>query len=895
MEDDTTPSDEYINDIPCLTHVFFSLPLFFMLEMSTGDKKKKTHRPLVTNPKIINPYRTAPEGATHMRDRSTIKRLQMYKTKVKYDGKNRFIGGDFLSRKTETPVVRIQPDRRWFGNTRIIGQKELEAFREQMANKIHDPYTVILRQQKLPLSLINPEPTGVSKVDLLAVESFDSTFGPKAQRKKTRVTELPSDYGAMVESATVQQDGYSGEKDLKNASIERDFMRDQVLHPKLKKGTSKRIWNELYKVIDASDVIIQVLDARDPMGTRCKRIEDELKTRERRHKHMIFVLNKVDLVPVWATRAWIQTLSQEYPTIAMHASITNPFGKSALLNLLRQLSRLHSDKKQISVGFVGYPNVGKSSLINTLMGSIVCQAAPVPGETKHWRYVTLFKRVYLIDCPGIVPPNHTDSVSNVLKGAVRIEQLEDPTEYIAPLMAKLRPEYLANQYGIPAWSSPKDFLELLCFRTGKLLKGGDPNLKIGARMVLQDWLQGRLPHFAPPPHRQQDWVQLSSLSYEGYKDGNGDGDGEGGAAAPVALPQVEEYHLSDEEDEDGELSMDDGDDEAYTKEYAAMNEFFQQKRGEGDDDDDDDDDDDEPSFDDGLNDQLGDSDDDEFYENAREKIKKIKTLERREKKMTVGIDQPLQDDEWVNLHVKSKYRNADLSEEAFFKSIREKQALVSNEHLKEASSASKNLVIDESGSVSAFGALSYAPAEPIILAGELTELDADGKKKKRRAGPTFTTDASDATGGDHGNENGDDDDSDDEGGYVVTVGGGMIISSKDTNTQQQVDPATQALFMVQPQTKVGKHDRQSKKDRELTGKSVLKMVPMSIATGDAAAIKAAARGGIQFAPARNKRGNAATSKPQDHPRFSRPEFSRNINNEKKRKQKLKRMNGPKVD
>jgi nuclear GTP-binding protein len=71
-------------------------------------------------------------------------------------------------------------------------------------------------------------------------------------------------------------------------------------------------------------------------------------------------------VPAWVTKRWLHHLSREYPTLAFHASITNPFGKGALLGLLRQLSRLRSDKKYISVGFVGYPNVGKSSVINTL-------------------------------------------------------------------------------------------------------------------------------------------------------------------------------------------------------------------------------------------------------------------------------------------------------------------------------------------------------------------------------------------------------------------------------------------------------------------------------------------------------------------------------------------------
>ena len=66
------------------------------------------------------------------------------------------------------------------------------------------------------------------------------------------------------------------------------------------------------------------------------------------------------------TKRWLGYLSGEYPCLAFHASITNPFGKGSLLSLLRQLSRLRTDKKYISVGFVGYPNVGKSSVINTL-------------------------------------------------------------------------------------------------------------------------------------------------------------------------------------------------------------------------------------------------------------------------------------------------------------------------------------------------------------------------------------------------------------------------------------------------------------------------------------------------------------------------------------------------
>ena len=81
---------------------------------------------------------------------------------------------------------------------------------------------------------------------------------------------------------------------------------------------------------------------------------------------MVFIVNKVDPVPTWAAKRWVTLLSQQSPALAFHASLGAPFGKGALINLLQQFSKLHSDRKAISVGVVGYPNVGKSSIINTV-------------------------------------------------------------------------------------------------------------------------------------------------------------------------------------------------------------------------------------------------------------------------------------------------------------------------------------------------------------------------------------------------------------------------------------------------------------------------------------------------------------------------------------------------
>lgn len=139
----------------------------------------------------------------------------------------------------------------------------------------------------------------------------------------------------------------------------------------------------------------------------------------------------MDLVPAWVTKRWLHALSREYPTLAFHASVTNPFGKGAMLSLLRQFQRLHADKPNISVGFVGYPNVGKSSVINALRTKKVCTVAPQPGETKVWQYINLTKKIFLIDCPGVVWNKTKDSDTDaVLKGVVRVANLEDATEHV---------------------------------------------------------------------------------------------------------------------------------------------------------------------------------------------------------------------------------------------------------------------------------------------------------------------------------------------------------------------------------------------------------------------------------------------------------------------------------
>jgi len=468
-----------------------------------GKHKRGVPGPKMVKDKInphqhsMNPDRQKGEKGSHLRTAGTIRRLQMYRNfKAKRNRKGEIIrAAPYQSTLDSGTQARVQPDRRWFGNTRTITQDTLQRFQSEMGNVAKDPFKVVMRKSHLPITLLQ-EKAKYARPHILETETFASVFGPKATRKRPNIRGL-DDLDQFRDAAESKAESYSQENDR---DIVRDDggVRDEKGEHMFSKGQSRRIWNELYKVIDSADVVVQVLDARDPLGTRSYHVEKFL-AKEKPHKHLVFVINKVDLVPVWVTQKWIGILSKDHPTLAFHASLTNSFGKGAFINLLRQFGKLHPDKKQISVGFIGYPNSGKSSIINTLKSKKVCKVAPIAGETKVWQYVALMKKIYLIDCPGVVYPIGETETDKVLKGVVRVENLKTPEDYIGAVLDRVKPEYLIRHFGIDQWSDANDFLEKLARKTGKLWKGAEPDVKTVAKQVLNDWQRGRLPFFVKPP------------------------------------------------------------------------------------------------------------------------------------------------------------------------------------------------------------------------------------------------------------------------------------------------------------------------------------------------------------------------------------------------------------
>ena len=129
---------------------------------------------------------------------------------------------------------------------------------------------------------------------------------------------------------------------------------------------------------------------------------------------------------------------------------------------------------------------------------------------KVWQYITLTRKIYLIDCPGIVPASAQDTqTAKVLKGVVRVEALSTPSEHISTLMSRVKPVYLARTYNLPVPESgepfdPDEVLDKLARMKGRLLKGGEPDLDGVAKILLSDWVRGKIPFFVPPPERPEE-------------------------------------------------------------------------------------------------------------------------------------------------------------------------------------------------------------------------------------------------------------------------------------------------------------------------------------------------------------------------------------------------------
>ncbi|CEJ81001.1 hypothetical protein VHEMI01156 [[Torrubiella] hemipterigena] len=344
------------------------------------------------------------------------------------------------------------------------------------------------------------------------------------------------------------------------------------------------VWRQLWRVIERSDLIVQIVDARNPLLFRSADLDSYVKELDPKKENLLLI-NKADMMTTKQRRAWAdylkkagiafkffsaqiakemneardreeeeaaqqdafqpppsqkkkgkkakQQVSDEYdseedeeeedeseddsePEESGGAELTRDDTEILTVEelegiFLRQVPRGGSSEK-LQVGLVGYPNVGKSSTINALIGATKVSVSSTPGKTKHFQTIHLSERVILCDCPGLVFPNFaTTKADLVCNGVLPIDQMREHTGPVGLVAARIPQRFLEAIYGIQIKVRPleeggtgtptaEEVLRAYANARGYKTQGlGQPDQARAARYILKDYVNGKLLYVAPPP------------------------------------------------------------------------------------------------------------------------------------------------------------------------------------------------------------------------------------------------------------------------------------------------------------------------------------------------------------------------------------------------------------
>ncbi|XP_004676627.1 PREDICTED: guanine nucleotide-binding protein-like 3 isoform X2 [Condylura cristata] len=308
----------------------------------------------------------------------------------------------------------------------------------------------------------------------------------------------------------------SGVKPCDDEPVREDFGQcENKNKAKSSKQNPKRLYcQELKKVIEASDIVLEVLDARDPLGCRCPQIEEAIVRGGQ--KKLVLVLNKSDLVPKENLENWLGYLKKELPTVVFRASTNMKdkrktikvkkkvrsfksevcIGKESLWQLLGSFQESYG--KAIQVGVIGFPNVGKSSIINSLKQERICNVGVSMGLTRSMQAVPLSKHITIIDSPSFIVSPVNSAAALALRSPASIEVLK-PVEAASAILSQADARQIVLKFTVPDFKNSLEFFTLLAQRRGMHQKGGSPHVEGAAKLLWSEWTGASLGYHCHPP------------------------------------------------------------------------------------------------------------------------------------------------------------------------------------------------------------------------------------------------------------------------------------------------------------------------------------------------------------------------------------------------------------
>ena len=246
----------------------------------------------------------------------------------------------------------------------------------------------------------------------------------------------------------------------------------------------------LKNLVETSDIILEVLDARFIEETRNEEIE---KLIHDSGKQILYVLNKADLRKKVEVKKFLSENLRPFSFV----SALKRMGSKDLRNKIKALSKkVETKEDKIFVGVIGYPNTGKSSLINLLIGKSSAKIGATAGFTKGLQKLKLSRDIVLIDSPGVIPNKEYSSIDSdkiskhVMVGARDYHKVRDPEIVVSRMMDKYS-EAFENFYKLKV-NDAEELIEILGKKRNILKKGGVINTDRVARLIIKDWQDGKI-------------------------------------------------------------------------------------------------------------------------------------------------------------------------------------------------------------------------------------------------------------------------------------------------------------------------------------------------------------------------------------------------------------------
>ncbi|KAI9136403.1 P-loop containing nucleoside triphosphate hydrolase protein [Paraphysoderma sedebokerense] len=326
------------------------------------------------------------------------------------------------------------------------------------------------------------------------------------------------------------------------------------------------VWRQLWRVIERSDLIVQIVDARNPLAFRSTDLEKYVKEVDSRKRNLLLV-NKADMLTLGQRIHWanyfeqngipfsffsaaiaIKSQEEENKDVAssddMNDVSTHPsqlwtddhqtetensdsmnsndprlriLSPGDLIDLFMRecpdpIRPDPSNPERKMIGLVGYPNVGKSSTINALLGEKKVSVSSTPGKTKHFQTLNLTPTITLCDCPGLVFPSFaTTKADMVCNGVLPIDQLREFTgpaslivhrvpRHLLELIYGIRIKVLDEQETGRTQPTAEEFLRAYAISRGFMKSGqGNPDESRAARIIFKDYVNGKILFVHPPP------------------------------------------------------------------------------------------------------------------------------------------------------------------------------------------------------------------------------------------------------------------------------------------------------------------------------------------------------------------------------------------------------------